>query len=130
MEKEIKLRLLDNFLNQTCGLMVDVDREMLGKIFELTDEDVDNAVGRYWQEMKKIDNEIDQFIDKLQELFKNGFTAEEISLKTGLLCDQIEKLRHHAKDRDRLRNGLNKLYSNEEELFWVVERANFMMFDE
>ena len=54
-EKELKLHLLDNYLKQTCGGMTETDTEMLQKVFELENEDVETAIQNYWEEMKQID---------------------------------------------------------------------------
>ena len=69
-EKELKLHMLDNYLKQTCGGMTETDTEMLQKVFELENEDVETAIQNYWEEMKQIDGKIDAFLDKLQDFFK------------------------------------------------------------
>lgn len=122
-EKELKLHLLDNYLKQTCGGMTETDAEMLQKVFELENEDVETAIQNYWEEMKQIDGKVDAFLDKLQDFFRKDLPVTVIEQMTGLSIPQIEKLQHWKEDKDRLRNLLNDFFEDEEKLLATVDKA-------
>ncbi len=122
-EKELKLHLLDNYLKQTCGGMTETDTEMLQKVFELENGDVETAIQNYWEEMKQIDGKVDAFLDKLQDFFRKDLPVTVIGQMTGLSIPQIEKLQHWKEDKDRLRNLLNDFFEDEEKLLATVDKA-------
>lgn len=125
-EKELKLHLLDNYLKQTCGGMTETDTEMLQKVFELENEDVETAIQNYWEEMKQIDGKIDAFLDKLQDFFIKGLSVTVIGQMTGLSIPEIEKIQHWKEDKDRMRKALNFLFDKEEELLAVIDKVPYL----
>lgn len=123
MQEKLKLHLLDNYLQQTCGGMTETDVAMLQKVFELENGDVETAIQNYWEEMKQIDGKVDDFLDKLQDFFRKDLPVTVIGQMTGLSIPQIEKLQHWKEDKDRLRNLLNDFFEDEEKLLATVDKA-------
>lgn len=123
MQEKLKLHLLDNYLQQTCGGMTETDVAMLQKVFELENGDVETAIQNYWEEMKQIDGKVDAFLDKLQDFFRKDLPVTVIGQMTGLSIPQIEKLQHWKEDKDRLRNLLNDFFEDEEKLLATVDKA-------